>query len=95
MTEESYLAREPCSGNMAIETGRVLVMLTSNQADFTADLANRSSIVRILKQPEGYRFLAYAEGDILDHVRAHQARYLGAVFAAVQAWYAAGRRNLI
>jgi len=36
-------------------------------------------------------FKSYPEGDVLDHVRAHQARYLGAVFAIVRAWYAAGK----
>lgn len=35
---------------------RVIVQLTSNRAEITTDLANRSACVRILKQPENYRF---------------------------------------
>ena len=66
-------------------------MLTSNKADITTDLANRCACVRILKQPEGHAFAHYPEGDILEHVRKEQPRFLGAVFAIVKAWYAAGK----
>ncbi|MCG3180934.1 MAG: hypothetical protein BIFFINMI_03299 [Phycisphaerae bacterium] len=91
LTEDSYLARVPHQEAIEIDPRRVIVQLTSNRADITTDLANRSSCVRILKQAEGYRFRRYADGDVLDHVRANQSQYLGAVFAVVHAWHQAGK----
>jgi len=79
--------REPVD----IDPRRVVVMFTSNKADVTTDLANRSSCVRILKHPDGHAFKTYPGGDILDHVRANQSRYLGAVFTVVRAWFDAGK----
>ena len=76
---------------MAIDPRRVCVMFTSNKADLTKDLANRCSCVRIMKQPEEYVYRTFSEGDLLARVRAQQPRYLGAVFAVVKAWYAAGK----
>jgi hypothetical protein len=91
LTEDSYLARVPHQAAVEIDPRRVVVQLTSNKADITVDLANRSSCVRILKQPQGYHYRQYPEGDVLDHVRANQPQYLGAVFAVVRAWHTAGR----
>jgi hypothetical protein len=91
LTEDSYIARCAYAPDTAIDPRRICVMLTSNKADMTIDLANRSSCVRILKQPDGYQFREYPEGDVLAHVRANQPRYLGAVFAVIRAWHAAGK----
>ena len=91
LTEDSYTARAPYREPVEIDPRRVVVMLTSNKADITPDLANRSACVRILKQADGYTFQSFPEGDILDHVRANQSRYLGAVFAVVRAWFELGR----
>lgn len=91
LTEDSFLARVPHLAAIEVDPRRVIVQLTSNRAQITTDLANRSSCVRILKRPEDYRFRQYPEGDILEHVRANQPLYLGAVFAVVKAWHAAGK----
>jgi hypothetical protein len=91
LTEDHYTARAAFIPNTDIDPRRVCIMFTSNKADVTTDLANRSSCVRILKQRDGYTFSSYPEGDILDHVRANQPQFLGAVFAVVQAWFDAGR----
>jgi len=91
LTEDTYLARAPHLAAVEIDPRRVIVQLTSNRADITPDFANRCSCVRILKQPADYRFRKYPAGDVLDHVRAHQPRYLGAVFAVIRAWHAAGK----
>ncbi len=91
LTEDSFLARVPHLAAVEVDPRRVIVQLTSNRASVTPDLANRSSCVRILKRAAGYRFRDYPEGDILDHVRANQSLYLGAVFAVVRAWHAAGK----
>lgn len=91
MTADSYMARSAYSKNMEIDPRRVILSMTSNKADMTTDLANRSACVRIIKQSPGYAFATFPEGDILDHVEANQSRFLGAVFAIVRAWHAAGR----
>ena len=56
------------------------------------DLANRSSIARIRKH-HGFRFKDYDEGKLIDHVRARQAFYLGAVFAVIREWVREGRQS--
>jgi hypothetical protein len=45
LTEDVYLARVPYSVNIEIDPHRVITMMTSNKAEITPDLANRSSIV--------------------------------------------------
>jgi hypothetical protein len=91
MTEDTYVARVAYHTPMIVDPRRTCVMLTSNRAEVTADLANRSSCVRIQKQPEGYQYAKYPEGSILDHVRANQPLYLGAVFAVVKHWHSMGK----
>ncbi len=91
LTEDVYYARPAYTRTTAIDPRRISVMLTSNKAEVTPDLANRSSCVRIEKQPDGFEYRKYPEGDIVEHVRANQPRYLGAVFAIVRAWHAAGK----
>jgi hypothetical protein len=91
LTEDTYQARAPYREPVEIDPRRVVIMLTSNKADVTTDLANRCACVRLLKQPEGHAFTTYPEGDILEHVRARQPRFLGAVFALVRAWHEAGK----
>ncbi len=91
LTEDTYFARIPYLGSVEIDPRRVIVQMTSNKADITRDFANRASCVRILKQPEGYQFRSYPEGGILEHVRANQPLYLGAVFAVEKAWHDAGK----
>jgi 5S rRNA maturation endonuclease (ribonuclease M5) len=91
MTENVYSARVPYRENVEIDPRRVIVMMTSNKAEMTVDLANRCSTIRILKQPAGYEFKPYPEGDLLEHVKANRKRFLGAVFSVVGAWHAAGK----
>jgi len=91
LTEDQYLARVPYASAAHIDPRHTIVMLTSNKAELTTDLANRSSCVRILKQPPGHSFKVFPEGDLLRHVRANQPQYLGAVFAIVRAWHKAGK----
>ena len=91
MTEDVYMTRSPYIPPTEICPHRVVLMLTSNRAEATEDLSKRSSIVSILKQPDTYEYAKFPEGDLIDHVRANQPGYLGAVFAVVQAWHRAGK----
>jgi hypothetical protein len=88
--ERSFPVRVPHCREVAIDPSRFFVMLTSNGVETTRDFANRGSIVRNRKR-DGYRFRQYPEGDLLEHVRACQPTYLGAVFAIVQRWIELGR----
>jgi len=90
MTEDTYSARAPYSPNVDIDPKRIVLMFTSNRAELTDDFANRCSSVRILKQPAGYRFTRFSEGDLLQHVRANQSLYLGAIFAVIREWHRQG-----
>jgi hypothetical protein len=85
-----FPARVPHCREVMIDPSRFFLMLTSNGVDTTRDFANRSSIVRIRKQ-EGFAFRKYPEGDLLEHVRACQPDYLGAVFTIIRTWIERGR----
>lgn len=87
LTEQTYSARIPHSPPMTIDPSRVVVMLTTNKAELTPDLANRCSITRILKRPVGTDYAKFPEGDIHAHIVANQPNFLGAVFAIVREWY--------
>ena len=91
LTEESYSARIPHQAAMEIDPTNFILMMTSNKADFTIDLANRASTTRIRKKPDGYQFKRYPEGNVVDHVKANQPLYLGAVFTIIRAWFDAGK----
>jgi hypothetical protein len=91
LTEDVVTLRVPFGSNCEVDPRRVVLMLTSNKAELTADLANRCSFVRIRKRSMAYAYRAYPEGDILDHIRANQPLFLGAVFAVVRAWHEAGQ----
>lgn len=63
-----------------------LWQLSTNGAELTRDLANRSIITRIRKRPNEHVFRTYPEGDINAHVRHHQPKFLGAVHAIIREW---------
>ena len=83
--------RVPHRGEVQIDASAVTFQLTSNGVEATRDLANRSAIVRIRKRLKGYAFRQWPEGNLIGHVEARSAFYLGCVFAVVRAWVASGR----
>jgi hypothetical protein len=89
--EKSFPVRLPFTPEVMIDPSRFVIMLSSNGVDTTRDFANRSSIVRNRKKAEGFKFTKYKEGDLLEHVRADPALYLGAIFRVVKEWIAKGR----
>lgn len=74
-----------------VDTTSFLWQISTNGAEFTRDIANRSIITRIRKQPPAYNFHQYTEGDVLAHVTGNQSYYLGCVHAVVEAWACIGR----
>lgn len=83
--------RVPHKGSVDVDIRPFCFGATSNGMEATIDLANRSVITRIRKRPAGYQFKKWPEGDLLDHVKANQAYYLGCVFAVVTEWLRQGR----
>lgn len=74
-----------------IDVSPFIFQLSTNGAEFTRDLANRSVITRIRKRPNGYSFRAYPEGDILKHLKKRRGLYLNAVFIVIREWVARGK----
>jgi hypothetical protein len=64
--------------------------LSTNGAELTRDIANRSVITRIRKRAADHEWRHYPEGDLIAHVKKNQARYLGAVHAVIREWAAQG-----
>ena len=89
MTEDLYMARA-LRTSMKVTPKSHIVMATTNGCTLIMDLVNRSCPVAIRKR-SGHQYRKFPEGDLLAHVRANSARYLGAVFAVVRAWFHAGR----
>lgn len=65
--------------------------LSTNGAELTRDLANRSLVTRIRKRPEGYEWKKYSEGNLEAHVIKIQSFYLGCVFSILRSWSLKGR----
>jgi len=77
-----------------VDTRNYVLYGTSNAFEATEDLANRLCAIRILRQPEDYRWKSWQEGDIIAHVKSNQVDYLGAVAAVVRSWLDDGKPTL-
>ena len=66
-------------------------MGTSNRAETTEDLANRSIITRIRKRPLNYTFRTYDGLGLLEHVERNKDHYLSCIFAVVRYWVENGK----
>ena len=77
--------------NNRVDVTPVNWQLSTNGAELTPDLANRACIVRIKKQPSGYKFKTFAKKDLLGHVAALRGNYLAAVFELIREWVARGK----
>jgi hypothetical protein len=84
-------ARRAYSRSVQVKTDRVCWMLSSNKAETTPDLANRSIITRIRKQAADHRFKVFSEGDLLAHVRAKSDYYLSCVLSVLREWHSKGK----
>jgi hypothetical protein len=86
----SFPTRIPHCGNILIDPDRFILMMTSNGADITPDLANRSCIIRINKR-ERFQFRSYSAGGLLQFVQANRPLILGSVFSVIIAWLRLGK----
>lgn len=88
--DSSFLARTPHRSSIDVDPARFIVLATSNGFETTPDLHNRSLVIELRKQPAGYHFRRYSEGDLIAHTRARQAYFLGCVHAVIREWIARG-----
>lgn len=84
-------ARVPYRGQVTVNVRRLTFQMTSNGIEATPDLGNRMLITRLLHQPIGYRFKAFAEGGLREYAIARQAFFLGCIHAIVRHWYERGK----
>ena len=82
-------ARVPYSRPRQVDPNIYIFQFTSNRAEFTPDLANRSLIVRILKRKD-YAYPEFEEGNLANHVKANHGRFLSAVFTVLTHWIEKG-----
>ena len=93
LTENTIAVRLPYREEILVTASRFMISFTSNSAEFTPDLANRSNLIRIRKQQPGYQFHQFKDGDIIDHVTANQSSYLGCIVSIVQEWLRQGKQT--
>lgn len=91
MTQSRVDCRVPHQGTVSIDPTKTNFLMTSNGADLTIDMANRSNSISIRKQPVGYRFNPWSEGGLIEHVKANQPFYLGCVWAILREWHRLGK----
>ena len=91
LTENTVAVRLPYREEILVTASRFMISFTSNSAEFTPDLANRSNLIRIRKQQPGYQFRRFKEGDLIDHVTANQSLYLGCIVSIVREWLRQGK----
>lgn len=92
MTELRYSAKPPYSKFIEIDPARTVVLMTSNSAEMTEDLANRCVSISIRKQPKDHVYATFGddECDLLTYVERNQPDFLGAVFCIVEKWHEMG-----
>ena len=86
LTEANYSARIPYVAPVSIDTSKTILFMTSNGVELTRDQANRCCVIRIRKRPEGYVYRQYPEGDVIDHIRANQPKFLGAIYTIIKTY---------
>lgn len=90
---EDVSVRLPHKGEFNVDATGVTIQMSSNGVETTRDMANRSCIVRICKQNEGYKWFEWEEGTLSDHIKARQQYYLGCVFSVVKEWIEFGMKQ--
>jgi hypothetical protein len=96
---ESYLTTHPDTSFHArylrheahIRGGRCIIQASSNGIQGTEDIMNRSCVIRIRKRPTGTKWQKINGLFILDHIKANQGSYLGAIHKVITEWVWRGR----
>jgi hypothetical protein len=85
LTEPRFEARAPYMQAL-VDVRREVFACTSNGTIMSDDLADRTLEIRILRQPLGYEFTDWPEGDLMAHVEANRAKILAAIYALVNCY---------
>lgn len=85
------MVRKAYSKPTLINTDHVIWMGTSNSAEATEDLANRSIISRLRKRPLNYTFRKFNGLGLLEYVERKKDYYLSCIFAVVRNWFEKGK----
>jgi len=91
--EGPFGCRVPYSGIVEVDSKKYVLLATSNGIEGTSDISNRMLIIRLMKQPRGYRYQQYKEGDLVAHIAASRAQYIGAVLRVVSEWIRNGKQT--
>src|ERR1700730_1104161 len=78
-----------------VSTEHAFFMLTSNGAEFSPDLSDRSVFIRIQKQADGYRSHKFEDGKkAMQHVQSQRTFYLGCVYSVLSEWIRQGKPQI-
>lgn len=92
--EKTIPCRVAYSRGVQVNTENVCWMLSSNRAEAPPDLANRSIITQIRKQPEGHPYKTYdGDLDLLGYVKGNIDFYLSCIYAVVKFWHEIGKQR--
>lgn len=90
---EEVTVRVPHRGECSIDASMVTIQMTSNGIETTPDMANRSCIVRIRKQPDDYQWHDWVDASLDHHIVRNQSHYLGCVYAVIKEWIDKGMQQ--
>ena len=93
--EGKVAVRRAYSRTTQIDTDHVCWLATSNRAQTTPDLANRSIITRLRKRPFDFQFKNYEGADLLTHIKKQNDYYLSCIYAVVREWHRQGKPRSI
>ena len=75
-----------------VAAGLFIHQASTNGMLATRDFMNRAVVVRIRQNPKDK---VYHHPDILEHIRSHQGRYLGAIHRIVEKWIVRGKKESV
>jgi hypothetical protein len=78
-------------GESQADVSKVLFFITSNSPKATRDLANRCSLIRIMKQPESHKFRHQGDAAIDQWLRETADYHLSCIYSIVAAWHQGGK----
>ena len=78
-------------GESQVDVSKVIFSVTSNSPKTTKDLANRCSLIRIMKQPEGHKFRHQGDAAIDKWLRETADYHLSCIYSIVAAWHRSGK----
>lgn len=92
ITDGSFNARLPGGRQVTVDPSSRDHSMTVNGAQTTVDFANRSSVVRLRKRPDDYKWHVWPDGNIKQHAAKNARYYLGCAYGVLREWLRRERR---